>query len=291
MASSLKSLGYGLSKRWVAGANISDAIAVAKKFNAKGVKALLTHMDISLTKPKDVEHSVDEIKELIDAIVESGVDAEISIRASQLGMMAEKQVMKLAMKFHYKRIVEYAKERNIFVWLDMESEQHVGDVIALYKTMVKSKNTGICLQTALERTKTDIKQLVYYGAAIRLVKGAYMHHGAMKSIERTKMTNGFIVMMNYLFENSKNRFVIGTHDPVIINRALEMQRKFKRKDMMFGMLYGIRNAYAVSMAGGGHAIEEFIPYGKHYVKFGVVRLSVMHNVELVLSSFFEDQRI
>ena len=67
------------------------------------------------------------------------------------------------------------RERGNFVWIDMESSPYVDPTLDLFRrTRARSPRIGVALQAYLYRTAQDVESLLPLGAAIRMVKGAYL---------------------------------------------------------------------------------------------------------------------
>lgn len=272
--------------RWIVGRTLDDAVKAVKKLNKRGITALINYIDFNITDREDLLLNVRRGKALVEAIAKEKLDAEITVRASQLGMQRDVVLM----QWYLDALLDVTKRYGVYVWLDMEQEQYVDTVIGAYATRMKRGNFGICLQSYLKRSYGDMRKLVKLGAAIRLVKGGYKYVPGKSFETRAEVTNEYIRMMTYLFENSKSRFVIASHDPTVINMAMAYQSRYKRK-MMFGMLYGMRNAYAAELANAGYNVEMYLPYGKNCMEYMKVRMSVSRNLRLFLSSFFYDQKL
>lgn len=283
-------LAKALSSRWIAGEYLEDAVALTKRFNSRGVQGLMSSMGRGVTERQKIVDAVGAFKKLIAAIKENDLDAEITMMPSQLGLFTDTMVMSL----YYKNIVESAKANHIFVWLDMEHEEYVDHVIRLYMERIKSGNTGIALQSYLKRSNSDLERLVKAGAAIRLVKGAYMDQERdFTKIyrKRKEIDANFVEMMTYLFKYSKRKFVIGTHDQQIIDLAKDLAKKYHSKLLVFGMLNGMRNAYAVKLAQEGYRVQVYVSYGTRWIEYGWERLLAGKNYKMVLRSLREDQTI
>ena len=79
-----------------------------------------------------------------------------------------------------------------FVWIDMEGSPYVDPTIALYKrTRAKTSRIGIALQAYLYRTAQDVESLVPLGAAVRIVKGAYLEPPAVAYPKKSDVDENF----------------------------------------------------------------------------------------------------
>ena len=74
----------------------------------------------------------------------------------------------------------------------------------------------------------------------------------------------------------KNRsiFAIATHDPRLINEAIELSRKFDtdRRKFEFQLLKGINDEMKINLVNQGFRVCEYIPYGNHWLPYSVRRI-------------------
>lgn len=275
-------------RRWVVD-ELQDALAVAKKLNGKGIQALISYTGTQLARREDMDAAIKTVEATINTIARDKLNAEISVRTTQLGILQNKAFIEA----FYESIVRKAKKKRVFVWLDMERAEYVTDTIWLYRNMMSLGNTGIALQSYLRRSMKDLQELVASGAAVRLVKGDF--RGTISDKEMVfrgnqEVTQNYMDMMEYLFMHSKKRFVIATHDPQIIDAAIGMHKKYRAR-FMFGMLYGMRNRYASQLAGKGYGVQIYVSYGREWLEYSMTRLGLRHNANLVLRSLMEDQKL
>src|SRR5262249_5945982 len=109
--------------------------------------------------------------DVLDRVQAAGLRAQISVKPTQLGLDLDRELC----FSHLKRLVERAEQRDNFIWIDMESSPYVDPTLDLFRrARAVSPRVGIALQAYLYRTEKDVESLLPLGAAIRLVKGAYL---------------------------------------------------------------------------------------------------------------------
>ena len=274
-----------LAGRWIAGPEIDDAIAVAKRFNRHGASAIFNYLGEDLKDRHAVDDAVKIYSQLIARIGKGGVRASISVKPTQLGAsIGFKTFIK-----NYLKLVRLAKRNGVFVWFDMESQGMVDAVIKAYRRDMKSRDTGICIQAYLTRSYADALSLAKQGAVIRLVKGAYKESPDVAYQTKEAITANYIRIMEMLFKTS-NRFMLATHDLEILERAHRLNKGHKRQ-VEYAMLNGIRNKYVVSMAKRGDSVSVYVPFGGAWVNYSYRRLKEAGHLSLILKSVFEDQAI
>jgi proline dehydrogenase len=273
------------SGRWIAGAHIEDALEVAKKFNSKNITAIINYLGEAIRDKDKIEATVDRYLFIISKIKENNLNAEISLKPTQLGLGFDEKLLFDS----YAKIVGEARRNNIFVWLDMEENNFVDDTIKLYYSQTNSKNTGICIQAYLKRSIIDVKDITKKDGIIRLVKGAYKESSDVAFQDMEEITKNYVELMRYLFENSK-RFMIATHDLSIIELAKNLNKIYNRT-IEYAMLNGIRNRYAVRLAKEGKNVYIYVPFGEQWTKYAYRRLREGGHALLILKSLFEKQSI
>ncbi len=269
-----------LAGRYIAGPTIGDAIKRCRWFNKNGIRCIINYLGEDLASEKDVLQSIAVYKHAIDVISKERLDAEISIKPSEVGLL----VSDADGTMHYSELVDYAAKKRVNVWLDMEESEHVSKTIALFLTKIKSRNTGICIQSYLKRSRRDIMRLARYGANIRLVKGAYSGSGRYAFQTRAETTANYYRLMDIMFRKCR-RFTIATHDTRIIEKALKMNGKHK-KNVTYAMLMGIKRDYLLQLAKSNDC-SVYVPFGRSWVRFAYRRLKEASNMRLIISSLFE----
>ncbi len=275
-----------LASRWISGPRIEDAIKITHRFNKRGAHGMINFLGEGNKSKTQVTKTVDEYILLLKEIKKSRINACISIKPTQIGLLIG---CNEAIK-NYSKIVEYAKKYHIDVWLDMEEYQYVNSTIKIYYTKIKYPNTGICIQSYLKRSINDVQKISLAGGRIRLVKGAYKESRSISYPKRALSTKNYVLLMEYLFKNSKN-FIIATHDINMVSKAKQLSKIYNNRKFSYAMLCGIRNKDAIKLALAGNNVYIYIPYGTQWIKYAKRRLKEMSNLKLIIRSLFSMQTI
>src|SRR5262249_1697476 len=109
--------------------------------------------------------------EAIDIVSGAGLDAEISVKLTQLGLDLSPE----SALTHLASIAERAGTKKNRVWIDMEETKYTDLAPDIYGRLRRERgNVGVCIQSYLRRTAADLDALIPLGPSIRLVKGAYL---------------------------------------------------------------------------------------------------------------------
>ncbi|HEX2489188.1 MAG TPA: proline dehydrogenase family protein, partial [Blastocatellia bacterium] len=146
--------GFGhVTRRFIAGENIDDAIAAILELNRAGMSATFDHLGESTTSSAEAESDVREYLRVLDHIEDAGVNSNVSVKLTQLGLnIDEDYCLRNA-----RRIVEAAKRHNNFVRIDMEDSSKTDATLRIFKRLYDEQgNVGIVLQAYLYRTEKDV---------------------------------------------------------------------------------------------------------------------------------------
>ena len=80
------SMGRQVSRRFVAGMTVEEAIAVAEKLNSEGIDATLDSLGESVMQVSQAEESAAIYHRLLDAIAAKKLRANVSVKLTQVGM-------------------------------------------------------------------------------------------------------------------------------------------------------------------------------------------------------------
>ena len=269
-----------IAGRWIAGAKIDDAIKKSRALNRSKIRTQINYLGELFMEKADVNDAVNTYLKLVNKIDRS-TDSDIALKATQLGLLMGK---KFAASM-YGRVVEQARKKKIFVWLDMEEQEHIDDTIDIYYTQLRNAGVGLCIQSYLKRSENDIRELVGRGAVIRLVKGAHSNPKNRVYLQRPEATRNYAKLMQYLFANSE-RFMIGTHDDRLIEKARLLNKRYRRI-VEYGMLNGIRQSYALKLADAGERVNIYVPFGPRWIDYSYRRLKEASNLKLIVRSLIQ----
>jgi proline dehydrogenase len=265
---------FKIARKWISGNTYEDALSSARISNGKGISAILNFLGEDTTDGKLIQQTVKEYIMLLDLLENTSIDGCISIKPTQVGLRIGVDSCLLSLR----QIAKKARSLDKFIWLDIESYPFVEDTISIYLNLIKDyKEIGVAIQSYLKRSSSDLLHLLEQDANIRLVKGAYTENEGIAFRSMDKINSNFSELMRMLFSsNDKNHtiFAIATHDPRLINEAIELSRKFDtdRRKFEFQMLKGISDEKKVSLVNQGFRVCEYIPYGNQWLPYSVRRI-------------------
>ena len=262
-------------RRFMPGETVEEALDAAEFFRPRGVGILFTQLGENLTELSGAQAVADHYHALLDMIAARGMDAEISVKPTQLGLDLDRA----AAHRHLTGLAGHAAERDGLLWLDMEGSAYTDATLDLYRSLkADHPNIGICLQAYLRRTPADVHALLPLKPAIRLVKGAYDEHADLAFRHRDEVNAAFqslcVLMLPYA-ASGELRLGMGTHDTKLIERvAAHAAGVGIGKDAFeIEMLYGIRQKEQLRLASEGYRVLALIAYGEAWYAWYMRRLA------------------
>ena len=196
--------------------------------------------------------------EVLDKVQAAGLDAHISVKPTQLGLDLDKELCFRNLQ----RLVDRAEERKNFIWIDMESSPYVDPTLDLFRrTRARTARIGIALQAYLYRTEKDVESLLPLGAAIRMVKGAYLEPPEVAFPKKADVDENFYKLSCRLLSEEARRagglLHMATHDPVLVDRltAFIDAHQVPTSAYEFAMLYGIQRPLQQRLVAAGRPLR------------------------------------
>lgn len=255
------------ARQWVAGADLHHAIDRSAEANSHGIGAIINNLGEHYSKEEDVEASVREYISILEQVEDRGLDACISVKLTQLGLVIGEDYCTEVMR----GLQERCREKGVFLWLDMEGSELTSATIRIYRDCLRDyTKTGLALQANLRRTEEDLRALMPLGGIVRLCKGAYREPASISYRKGRDVDASYARLMRILFEIG-GRFALATHDDRLIQQALALVDEFG-SDFEFQMLLGVRDNLKVELRAADHRVLEYIPYGPNWLPYFSRRL-------------------
>lgn len=283
---------WAVASRFIAGESVDEAIATARQLNAKGMGVALDYLGESVSNPAEAIAARDQILYLLDRIHESGVDAYVSVKLSQLGLKLDEN---LAVG-NLRAIADRAKSHALRVRIDMEESILVDTTLDIYRQMRDGEgfgNLGVVIQAYLFRSEQDVPRLVDEGAWVRLVKGAYKEPHSIAYAQKADTDSAFVrlaeMMLGVEAQVRGVSLSVASHDDAMIQAV---QRYAAAQDLPpeayeFQFLYGIRRERQEQLVAQGYRMRVYVPYGTAWYPYFMRRLAERPaNLWFFVSNFF-----
>ena len=263
-------------RRFMPGEQIDDALGAARELQRDGITTILTRLGENLTRVEEFEEVTQHYLEVLDKVAASGLDAQISVKPTQLGLDLDRALCERNLD----RLIERATTHKNFVWIDMESSPYVDPTLELYRrSRAQTSRVGLALQAYLFRTAKDVESLIPIGPAIRIVKGAYLEPASVAYPKKSDVDENFYrLCVRLLSPEARARGTllhIATHDVALADRLMAHidEQKVPDSAYEFAMLYGIQRAQQLRLARMGKKVRVLISYGEYWFPWYMRRLA------------------
>ena len=272
------------------GETVDDALRAGQVLKRDGINLILTRLGENITRAEEAEEVTQHYFQVLDKVSASGLDAQISVKPTQLGLDQDPALCRANLE----RLLERTEQRNNFLWIDMESSPYVDPTIELYRYgRAKSSRIGIAVQAYLFRTGQDVESLIPIGSAIRVVKGAYLEQSDIAFPKKSDVDENFFKVCVRLLQPDAIAagclLHIGTHDIALIDRlkAWIAANAVPESAYEFAMLYGIQRGQQQRLAKEGQRLRVLISYGEYWFPWYMRRLAERPaNVWFVVKNLF-----
>lgn len=275
-----------LAKRFMAGETLDDALAAIREVNALKMMASIDHLGEHVTDRKEAMDAVDEYLLALNRIHSEKLDANVSLKLSEMGQDIERKMV----VENVERIIARAKELGIFVRVDMESSRYTQETVEIFRELrAKYDNVGLVVQAYLFRTMKDVPELLKMGTQFRLCKGAYDEPPEVAYPEKRDTDEAYKKLTTMLLESGKYHG-IATHDEAMIQHTKDEVKRLglKPEAFEFQMLYGVRRDLQVKLIQEGWRLRVYIPFGKNWYPYFTRRMAERPaNLIFIMKSLFK----
>lgn len=279
-----------MAHRFVAGEKLEQAVVATRVLNNKGMKVSLDLLGENVHNETDARRATDEYLHLLDSIHTEKLDANVSVKLTQLGLDISDDLVLNNMR----QLLNKARQINTSINIDMEGSAYTDRTIHIFRQLHQEfDNVGTVIQSYLYRSETDMLQLGADGAMVRLCKGAYKEPADIAFPQKSDVDANYVNLVKK-FMSTENRakgayLKIATHDPKMIEASLAFiqQEQIPNDQFEFQMLYGIRIATQEELVQQGYRVRIYVPYGTQWYPYFMRRLAERPaNLWFLFKNFF-----
>lgn len=278
--------------RFMPGELVEDAMFAAKTLADENIRTVFTQLGENITSAAEAEAVRDHYLGVLDKIRDAGLQTELSIKLTQLGLDLSDDLCYANTAPLIERAAQNQKA-SLF-WIDMEGSAYTERTLQLfYRVRAAYPNVGVCVQAYLYRTKDDLEKLIAAGAAVRLVKGAYKEPANIAFPRKQDVDDNYFALAQRMLSPEAQqqgvRAALATHDTKLIARISEFaaQNNIPRSKLEFQMLYGIQTPEQLRLAREGYDSRVLVAYGAYWYAWFMRRLAERPaNVWFVVKNLF-----
>lgn len=253
-----------------------DALRAAAAFKLEGIASEFTRLGENVTSMAEADEVAAHYLGMVERIVAAGLDGEISVKLTQLGLDLDEG----RAQEHVEHLIDRAAPHHATVWIDMEGSAYTERTIALFERVRTARDgVGLCLQAYLRRTASDIERLLPLGPTLRLVKGAYAEPAAIAFERKSEVDMSYVSLATTLLRahraDPRVRIGLGTHDVRLIEQigTVAASLGLPKSSFEVQMLYGIRSDEQRRLAREGYPVRDLIGYGPAWYAWYMRRLA------------------
>ena len=263
----------GIVKRFVAGPGVDDALRASRELADDGLAVSLDYLGEDTLTAAQATATKDQYVRLLGRLSGAGLTpaAEVSVKLSALGQKVDDRMA----YDHAAAICAVAAQAGTTVTLDAEDHTTTDSTLEILAELRKDHpSTGAVLQAYLRRTEGDCRELAGSGSRVRLCKGAYAEPESVAYQSALDVDKAYVRCLNILMSGDGYPMV-ATHDPRLIAIAEDRARWFDRSadEFEFQMLYGVRPEEQARLAGAGHTVRVYVPFGEQSYGYLMRRLA------------------
>lgn len=265
-----------VSRRYIAGPRLEDGLRVVRELNADGARATLDVLGEDVTERAQAEATVVEYERAVESIVEHGLDCNLSIKLTALGLRIDERLCTDLVD----RLLDHAERHGLFVRIDMEDSSVTQATLDLYREVrSRHRNVGPVLQAYLRRTLADARSLISFCAEIgdrlnvRLCKGIYDEPYEVAFKDRDVIRRSYQNLLEVLLDSGA--YVgIATHDELLVYEGLRLVDRLGlgAERYEFQMLLGVTSRLRRLLVEAGHPLRVYVPYGSNWYGYSIRRL-------------------
>jgi proline dehydrogenase len=276
-------------RRFVPGDTLSHALRAVERVREQGMTWTVDVLGESVSSREAAIASADRYIETLDALAERGLDANVSLKLTQMGLDIDRDFC----HDNVARVIARAREVGAFVRIDMEDHTRTEltlDFVRSYQGV--HREVGAVIQSYLRRSSADVAQLNAEQIRVRLCKGAYDEPAEVAFVSKDEVDDSYRRLMERLLLDGRYP-ALATHDDRLIDHALRFvaENGIGPERYEFQMLYGIRRDLQERLVEMGQTVRVYLPYGTQWFPYYMRRLAERpQNVLFILGSVLREGR-
>lgn len=283
-------LPFALAHRFVAAEDLGGTVPIVRNLNTKGLSVTLDLLGEYVSDKSVANAATDAYVGLLRRIsVEDAgnpLETNISIKLSMLGQNIDEGLC----RGNLSRLLDVAKEEDIFVRLDMEGSDLTESTISVFEEAYPHypDHVGIVLQAYLHRTTEDVARMCAMNARVRICKGAYKEPASLAYQDMPTIREQYVEHMQKLVAGGRYPG-IATHDDILIEatKSFVIENSIPNDRYEFQMLFGVRPRTQQDIASGGYRMRVYVPFGTQWLPYFSRRIRERkENLWFVIRSLF-----
>jgi len=267
-----RSLVWKVSRKYIAGTTLQEALDCVAQLNSAGMSATLDVLGEDSTTEEQALAGEKIYQDALRKINDRDLDANISVKLSMLGLRFDSSLCESIVR----RLTQTAELHASFVRIDMEDSSVNRITLDVYRKLrLDTDRVGVAVQAYLRSTVDEVCDLLAEGDTnLRVCKGIYIEPESLAYQEFKEVQGSFKEAVNRLLEGGATRVGIATHDPELVEAALDSIRDLgiEKDRYEFQMLLGVAERMRDQLVADGHPLRVYVPFGKEWYAYSSRRL-------------------
>jgi len=268
-----------LSRHYISGESLDDAVRVSRELMAEGCCLTLDVLGEHVQHPDETRAYAALYRQVVERMASEGLDGYVSVKPTQMGLALDPALC----RENYRSILEVVERHGSFLCIDMEDTPFTDGTFDLHDELRGQfpGRLGVVVQAYLRRTLPDIRQRLIPGqATLRLCKGIYKEPVELAYHGYQEIRDNYLACLEELLK-AGNYVGIATHDKYLVDGALRIIQKLGLgKDRYeFQMLLGVLPGLRREIVAQGHKLRVYVPFGEAWFAYSTRRLK--ENPDLV----------
>jgi proline dehydrogenase len=256
-----------------------------RELSTEGAMATIDVLGESVTRREQTEQTRDEYLQVLDTIVASRLEANVSIKPTAVGLSIDPQLA----RENCRAICRKAAGSGTFVRIDMEDSPYTEKTLQLVLDLKEEyPDVGVVVQAYMRRTLADMDRLVAAKMNVRICKGIYVEPREIAFKDRQVVIENFAAIVDKHLAAGCYAG-IATHDEACVQKALATidRLKLTPDQYEFQMLLGVDPLLRRTILKAGHRLRVYVPFGRDWYAYSLRRLKenpsiARHTVRMVL---------
>jgi proline dehydrogenase len=282
----------GFARRFVAGEALAEAIAASAELCRDGRPVSLNHLGENVATQDEARQSRDSYLATLEALQQRGLDGNISIKLTQLGLDIDRGLCESLAQETAAR----ARALGRTIEIDMEGSAYTETTVQIFEAVQQCHgNAALAIQAYLRRSLNDLERLAPLAPKVRLVKGAYREPPGIAFQNKPEVDENYRKLLDRVFLQGGDKgfsVAVATHDPALVEYAASKiaQNRVPRERYEFQMLLGIRRDLQRKVFEDGHPLRVYVPWGTAWCPYFMRRLAERPaNILFVLQSLLAEK--
>ena len=263
-----------ISRRYIAGATVAEALARVRSLNAEGFEVTLDVLGETVSSFAQARRVADDCLRVLEAVHAAAARSTLSVKPTAFGLLLDARRCESLLD----EVLSTAGRLGNAVCLDMEDAACTQREIDLFLALrARHRHVELALQAYLRRTQGDLDRLLPTGSGLRICKGIYReapeHLVDGADDDRAAINPHFLAVVARCF--AAGTFVaVATHDAALIGQVIALAREgsVDKAAFEFQMLLGVCEPLRDRLREQGFAVRIYVPFGADWYGYSTRRL-------------------